>query len=183
MQAALSYQRLVGSELLLTFSNSESVRLIPKAGHFKHLAGLHKLTDLDFISHEQRASVLFAKALLGEISHDDLNCSRFFNSEAKERIESLSRVSEVLTLGSLAVYGFDRDKCTANVSFKSDILFFKDDGHEFFITFGIAKDKEGTYYYPETIFYRFDRAYIAGQNIVSITNIEVKTHREAHRRA
>ena len=178
MQAAESYQRLLGNELLLTFSNGESVRLIPKAGHFKHLAGLHKLTDLDFIYHEQRASALFTKALRGDISQADLNCSRYFNAEAKERLESLSRISEVLAIGSLAVYGFDRKICKASVRFKSSILFFKDDGHQFFITFGIAQDQAGAYYYPETIFYRFDSAYIAGQNIVSITNVEIKPNKK-----
>ena len=172
-KAAEEYRQFVGREYLITFSNGESIRLIFKAGNLKHLAGLNKLTDLDFISTEQRAQTLLNKALSGAITCDDLNYSRFFSSEAKERIESLARISEVLTHNGLAVYRFDRCICQARVSFKSDIIFFKADGHEFFITFGAAKDSTGDFYYPETIFYRFDKAYIAGQSIVSITDIKI----------
>ena len=174
-KAADVYRQLAGHEYIITFSNNESVRIIFKTSNFKHLACLHKFIDLDFISTEQRASILLKKVLTGEITATDLSCSCFFNQEERDRIESLSRIHEVLVIGGLAVYGFRRDICKARVRFKSDILFFKDDGRSFFITFGIAKDKEGTYYYPETIFYRFDRTYIENQNIVSIINIEVKS--------
>ena len=54
------------------------------------------------------------------------------------------------------------------------LLFYKDDGWSFFITFGVAADSSGTFYYPETVFYRFDEVYIRNQNIVTITNIDIK---------
>ena len=174
-RAAVAYEKLIGKEYCITFSNGKMVRIIFKPSNFSHLAGLHKLTDIYQISSGRFSAVsLFKQAKSGKLTVEDLNCSYYFDSSAKDRLESLCRISELLTLHGKAITDFDKRKCKARVSFKADTLFFKDDGHEFFITFGAAPDKDGVYHYPETIFYRFDRTYISGQNIVFISAIEIK---------
>lgn len=171
-QAAQIYQGLIGKEYCITFSDGEAVRIIFKPSNFSHLAGLHKLRDLYQISSGQYGAVsLYKLVRTGRLSLDDLKCSCYFDSQALERLESLCRICELLIVEGKAVHPFDKRKCRAQVSFKADTLFFKDDGWEFFITFGAAPDVKGEYHYPETVFYRFDRAYIAGQNIVTITDV------------
>ena len=171
--AAIAYEKLTGKEFCITFSNGKMVRIVFKPSNFSHLAGLHKLTDLYQISSGRFGAVaLFKLAKAGKLTVEDLNCSYYFDSSARERLESLCRISELLVMSGKAISGFDRNKCRVRVSFRADTLFFKDDGYEFFITFGAAPDKDGIYHYPETVFYRFDRAYIIGQNVVSISAVE-----------
>lgn len=177
-RAAQAYQELIGKEYHITFSNGKAVRIIFKPSNFPHLAGLHKLRDLYQISSGQYGAVaLYKLARSGRLTLDDLKCSCYFDSQARERLESLCRICELLVVEGKAVQGFDKKKCRAQVTFKADTLFFKDDGWEFFITFGAAPDRDGEFHYPETVFYRFDRAYIIGQNVVTITNVSVKTVR------
>lgn len=178
MEAARVYQKLIGKEYRIRFSNGKAVRIIFKPSNFKHLAGLHKLRDLYPISSEQYGAVaLYKRILSGKMTLEDLKCSVHYDSQARERLESLCRIGELLNIGEKAVHPFSLKNCRAHVSFKADTLFFKDDGLEFFITFGAAPDAKGEYHYPETVFYRFDRAYITGQNIVTIAEVEAITVR------
>ena len=174
MSAAKTYRELANREFKIGLSNGESIRIVFRPGNFMHLAGLNKLTDLYFISSKLLTpTTIFKKILKGEITWGDLNASIHFGSEAKERIECLCRIDEVFVLDGRVVFGFDRAKCCAKVKFKSDMIFFKDDGYEFFITFGAALDKSGLFHYPETVFYRYDRMYLINQKIVRIVSVDV----------
>lgn len=174
-QAAQVYNDLIGKEYHITFSNRKTVRIVFKSGNFSHLAGLHKLRDLYQVSsYGYNAARLYKLVHSGKLTLDDLERSCYFDRDAYDRLESLCRICELLAVGEKAVHPFDKQKCSVCVSFKSDTLFYKDDGWEFFITFGVALDGKGEYHYPETVFYRFDRSYILGQSIVVIDDIEVK---------
>ena len=171
--AAATYGELTGCEHRIALSDGRELRLIFKPANFAHLAGLHKFDDLYWISSGKYGAVqLYKMALRGKLTLEDLKKSRKYTAEARERLESLLRISELLVVNGRAVSPFDRSVCRAQVRFKSDTLFFKDDGYEFFITFGAAREKQGIYHYPETVFYRFDRAYILHQRIVTIHSIE-----------
>ena len=173
-EAACVYRELTNKEFIVTFDNGESIRIIFKDANFVHLAGLNKLTDIALLKNS--AKYIFKIILKGRITWDDLNKSIFFDAQARERLESLVRIGELLVADGLAIFPFDKAKCRARVSFKSDVIFFKEDGYDFFITFGAAQDKSGEYRYPETIFYRYDMTYIVHQNVVSIKSIEAKPY-------
>ncbi len=170
--AALEYKSLLNKEHIIMFSNGKSIRIIFKPSNFLHLAGLHKLTDMDYLT-KFSAKRVYKMVLSKKVTMDNIKNSLFFDSHARDRIESLSRIRELLVVGGKVVYGFDRIRCRIRASFKSDIIFFKDDGYNFFITLCMAADKYGSYYYPETIFYHYDNAYLFQQNICSIENIDV----------
>lgn len=175
--AANAYSKLLNKEFSIKFSNGEIVRLVFKAHNFFHLAGLNKLVDLDITQQPVRAANLFYRIQKGEITWLYLTASRYFNSDARARVSCIARISELLTIKGLAVYDFDKNICRAQVRFRSSILFYKDDGHDFFITLGAAKDSDGRYFYPETLFYRFDKEYIHGQRTVTITQITEAPHK------
>ena len=170
--AATAYGDLLNKEYHIEFSNNECVRLVFKTGNFFHLAGLNYLTDLDITYQPIRPTNVYKRILNGEVTWNYLTCSRFFNSDARARVSCISRIPEVLATGGQAVFGFDKNVCRARVKFRSDILFFKNDGHDFFITLGIAQDSNGFYHYPETLFYRFDSEYIRNQTKVIITAVK-----------
>lgn len=173
-EAARVYRKLTNKEIVVTFGNDEFIRIIFKDANFVHLAGLNKLADIAIM--ENSARYIFKMILKGRITWDDLNKSVFFDAQARERIKSLSRIGELLVADGRAIFPFDPAKCRARVSFKSRAIFFKEDGYDFYITFGAAQDKSGEYYYPETMFYRYDGAYIDNQNVVSIKSVEAKPY-------
>lgn len=173
-QAAAAYAQLIGKEYQFTFSSGTGLRVVFKAENFKHLAGLHKLKDVYWFASEQYgATRLFKMACSGQINEAQLKNSRFYDVEARQRLESLCRIAELFALDGCVIYPFDRQKCRVRVSFRSDAIFFKPEDGDYYITFGAAKDARGQYHYPETLFYRFNDAYIAGQEIATITGVQV----------
>lgn len=167
-KAAIEYRALTGKTFEVDFSNGESIQILFQTHQFAHLVGLKKFADLEIC--KLSANALYKMVLRGKLSNDDLKYSQHYSSDSRERIEGVCRIGEVFTCGN-AVYGFDPRSCAVRSSLRSSILFFKDDGCNFFLTLGIADG--GLYYYPETFFYRYDNAYIRGQNIVRVSDIRI----------
>lgn len=175
-EAALSYNELINKEFIVTFSNNESIHFSFKKGNFFHLAGLNKLNDLQLFSGKISPTSIYKMILDGRVTSKYLTSSRFFGSDSRDRISCISRITELLCCEGSAVYGFDKRICRAHVCFRSKIIFFKEDSYDFFITLGLAEERDNNLFYPETLFYRYDRAYIDGQNIVRIKNITATPH-------
>lgn len=124
--AAVEYSRYVWKEVFVTFSNKQSIRIVFKPSNFSHLAGIHKLTDLFQVgSSGYSARAIFKMALNGQLSYADLTRSIHFDFDERDRIESLSRISEVLRVGGKAVFGFDKSICRAQAKFRSTIIFIR----------------------------------------------------------
>lgn len=173
-KAAESYRRLINKVYTVYFSNGTHVTILFKMSNFLHLSGLHKLKDTYIISNQTyNANRIYKMILSHELTDTDITSSVYYNADSRERLECVCRIAELLNIGEQAVHPFDKSKCQSCVRFKSDTLFFKSDGYDFFITFGVAPDGKADYRYPETLFHRFDNAYIYGQTIVHIDNITV----------
>ena len=177
-QAAVIYKSLINKEYHFVLSGGAAIRVIFKADNFKHLAGLHKLSDLYWFASEQYPSIRLLKMVLRDkIMDADLTRSRYFDDSAKNRLMCLYRISELFVPSASVVFPFDSTKSPLNISIKSQVLFFKPDSGDYYITFGAAQDASGLYYYPETLFYRQDDAYITGQNIQTISSVEIRNYR------
>lgn len=171
-KAALSYAEVCKYRYLFTFSNGKQALVIFKPQNFVHLAGLRKLSDLVEFQSSHSAIQIYKQILRGNIDQYTLQRSVHYDRDAHERIENLSRLSDLL-LTDRAVFDFDAGKSRVVSRLKSRIIFFRDDGLNFYLMLGVAED--GTSYYPETFFLRFDTAYIQGQNIVRIEKLEILT--------
>lgn len=169
LTAARAYQRLCRDRYRFTFSNGERIEVIFRPRNFVHLAGLRKLSDVYAFQDIHSAMNIYKDILGGRITDFDLQSSIHFDTEARERIESLPLLEDLLHTGR-AVWMFNPRLCRANTKLKSKVIFYKPAGGSFFLTFGAAPD--GKTYYPETFFLRFDDAYIAGQQTVAISNVE-----------
>lgn len=173
-QAALDYEQLINREYRFVLSNGQEIRVVFKRANFKHLAGLHKLKDM-FWNASQRfdSGRLMRMIKKDQITEQLLKNSHFYDEREEKRLMSLCQLSELLVPGGNVIYPFERAKCKINISFKSDAMFFKSDQMNCFIIFGAAQDQEGKYFYPETLFYREDDAYIEGQDVATIDSVDV----------
>jgi len=168
--AAQKYSDICKFQYCFTLSNGEQILVVFKPQNFVHLAGLRKLNDLDEFQDKHRSINIYKRILAGEIGIYDAQRSVHYDFDARTRIENLARLDYLLNTDRV-VWDFDKDKAPLRTRLKSTVLFFRDDGFEFYLLLGVAQD--GVYYYPETFFLRYDDAYIRGQNIVYVDKLEV----------
>lgn len=169
-KAAKAYQQVCNHKYRYTLSNGKQVYIVFKPQNFVHLAGLRKLSDLYEFHKHNTATNIYKNILRGKITCYDLQRSIHFNIDAKERIENLCRLDHLLRTKQV-VWNFDRAKTQVRTKLKSNVLFFRDDGFDFYLMLGVVD--EGQTYYPETFFLRYDAAYIQGQQIVSVKKMEL----------
>jgi len=108
-QSAKAFKRLLNKEYLMVItrkSNSVQFKLLFEEWDFKHLAGIHKLTDTDL--YKMPAANLFNNILRDKITESDLKASIYFN-EIKERMENLKNLESYLD-NNMLVFKWDRNK-------------------------------------------------------------------------
>ena len=165
-QAASAYRSVCLNAYSYSFSNGEKIQLIFKPQNFAHLAGLRKLNDVYEFQAIRSASNIYHEVLKKNITDLHLQMSVHYDSDARERIQHLSRLEELLNTDK-AIWNFDAKKSMIATRLKSKVILFKPDGFDFYLMLGAAPD--GSTWYPETFFLRFDDQYLKGQEIVSIT--------------
>lgn len=168
--AANAYQQICKHKYRYTLANGEQVCIVFKPQNFVHLAGLRKLSDLYEFQKQNSARNIYKNILRGKITDYDLQRSIHYDTDAKERIANLCRLDHLLQTKQV-VWNFDRAKTYVHTALKSNVIFFRDDGFDFYLMLGVVD--EGETYYPETFFLRFDAAYIHGQQIVSVEKLEM----------
>lgn len=73
--------------------NTATIDLAFKAEHFHHLLGLHKLRDIEALSHKREK--VFYDILAGRISFSDIEKSSFFG-EIEGRVDPLTYMENIL---------------------------------------------------------------------------------------
>lgn len=169
-KAAETYKQVCQHKYCYTLSNGKQVCVVFKPQNFVHLAGLRKLSDLYEFQKQNTATNIYKNILRGKITAFDLQRSIHFDIDAKERIENLCRLDYLLQTKQV-VWNFDRAKTCVHTHLKSNVIFFRDDGFDFYLMLGAVN--EGETYYPETFFLRFDTAYIHGQQIVLVEKLDL----------
>ena len=172
LKAALAYRDICKHQYIFTLSNGECIHIIFKPQNFVHLAGLRKFSDVRVFDPMYTATNIYRRILKHDISVADVQCSVHYDPDTRARIENLCRLGELLHTSQI-VWNFDQRKAYIHSRIKSNVLFFKDDGFNFYLLLGAAQD--GATYYPETFFLRYDDAYIKGQTIVQIEKREQRT--------
>jgi len=175
MTAALAYREVCKRQYLYTFDNGECIRIVFKPQNFVHLAGLRKLGDVYEFSNNNTTTNIYNAILRGKITLLDAQQSIHYDTEARERIENLARLDELLQTDCV-VWNFDREKVKFRTNLKSTVIFFREEGFNFYLLLGVAPDAKT--YYPETFFLRFDDAYLRGQTVVQVISCKRKFYYE-----
>ncbi|WEV37028.1 PBECR4 domain-containing protein [Lactobacillus sp. ESL0677] len=101
-KVAVEYNKLIGKEIEFTLGHKNRksvVTVMFTPSDFHHLAGLHKLTDIQAV-YKQSAEIVFNKIVAGEICLGDINRSVYF-AKIEERLEILSQINDIFTRGNL----------------------------------------------------------------------------------
>ena len=97
LEAANKYHSLSGSKLIITLGKRGTTSEIVvdfKPSNFYHLAGLHKLKDIQVVRGHNTANVL-NKILKGKLTNAMIEKSSFYN-DMKERLKILSEFPDIL---------------------------------------------------------------------------------------
>lgn len=176
-QAAQVYSEICKHRYRYTFSNGEEITVVFKPQNFCHLAGLRKINDLREFQVENKTPVysankLFSMALHGAFPDHFLQMSVAYDTDARERINNLSKLKELLHTDK-AVWNFDSGKGHIKSALKSSVILFRAEGYNFYLTLGLA-DAGTQEYYPETFFLRYDTGYLENQEIVNIVKWDIE---------
>ena len=167
--AAQAYRDVCKSRHCFTLDNGECVHVIFRPQSFVHLAGLRKLGDVYEFGYNNSTSNIYNQILRGQITILHAQCSEHYDTEARERIDNLARLSDVLCADRV-IWDFDQQKVPFRTRLKSKVVFFHEEGFNFYLLLGAAQD--GSTYYPETFFLRFDDAYIRGQTMANVVSYQ-----------
>lgn len=97
-EAASVFQSLQIYSLFLTIGrkgNSEEIKIIFDNSDFHHLAGLHKLTDINQV-YKQNAKIVFKKIMKQEISYSNIENSSFIE-QVKTRLTIIKSFKEIFS--------------------------------------------------------------------------------------
>ncbi len=130
----------------------------PKEG-FLHLEGIGQLKDLVF--HQAKGEDVFAKALNGEITEEELQKSKEYNVHyVEQKMNHLYLLEELIDNNDL-VFNYIKHK-TKGSSIQAKIFLYKDmDGKEIYLFLDSSNDDE--YYYPRSFVVSPELDYKTGQ--------------------
>lgn len=145
--------------------------------HYHHIAGLHKLKDIDQLRLRRRRStaVIFDEILRGKITLATIEHSDFLNSQLSERIKLAGQLEHILDEDNL-LFSFDARYGQARFSAIPADYVITDGARHIAIYVFLAKDGESCY--VTRSLFRDARDYTEGQHRFTILHkekINIKT--------
>lgn len=121
MKSAKAFEKLINTEYIMTISKkgkTTTLKIIFSADDFKHLAGLHKLKDLNISSNNSGS--IFKKCLRGEITEVNLRKSQYFEG-IRDRIENLKNLEQYIDCKPIP-FKWDNKRCLFKCEIIADYL-------------------------------------------------------------
>lgn len=170
------YLRLVGCHVIYSLDNGTKIDFTYEKENFIHLAGLHKLKDIQLIQfyNDKSNKSVKAKDVLRKIKNEDFTEAMIKGSSEFSQIEKRynNLTYENLTSMSYTDAIIDFNPVPLNSSLKSNYLLFEQDGSGY-NHLGIALDSTVSKRYIETFFYEPSQKYISGQTVVKIVQFSL----------
>jgi len=165
-QCAEIYRGLTSSIVRVTLENDQVLEIIFSSENFKHLIGLHKLTDIRSIS-DMPAKMAFKSALKGEISKKAINSKRYHLIQ--KRIMYFPLITALLS--SKVIIDFDTSLVPGGTELSNtDYMFYRiiPDG---VVHLTITEGFKG--FHPESFFFDPSKKYISDQQLLDIVSVEL----------
>ena len=170
------YLRLVGCRVVYSLDDGTKIDFIYEKENFIHLAGLHKLKDIQLIQfyNDKLNKSVKAKDVLRKIKNEDFTEAMIKRSSEFPKIEKRynNLTYEKLTSMSYTDAIINFNPVSLNSSIKSNYLLFEqeDTGYNHL---GIALDSTVPKRYIETFFHEPSKKYITGQTVVKIVKFSL----------
>lgn len=170
------YLRLVGCRVVYAFAEGSKIDFTFEKENFIHLAGLHKLKDIQLIQfyNDKSNKSVKAKDILRKIKNEDLteamvmgSCyfpqiEKRYNNLTYDKLSSMSYTDAIINFNPVPL----------NSSIKSDYLLFEQEG-DCYNHLGIALDNTVQKRYIETFFHEPSKKYITGQTVEKIVQFSL----------
>lgn len=165
-QCAEIYKGLSQSIVKVTLENDIVLEITFDIKSFKHLMGLHKLTDIRGIT-DMPPSKIFRESLNGGISQKVIKSQRYHLIE--NRVTYFPLVTALLT--SRVIIDFDASLVAGGTELtNTDYMFYKQLPAGV-VHLTITEGFKG--YYPESFFFDASKKYISGQTLLDIVSVEI----------
>ncbi len=173
-ESAKSFARLKNIRYDLTIAHAGKLVVLSIGfdnSHFHHIAGLHKLKDIDQLRLRRRRStaVIFDEIMRGRISFATIEHSAFFDSNLMERIKLAGQLESILDADN-QLFSFDSRYGQARFSAIPADYIITDADRRIAIYVFLSKDGESCYI-ARSLF-RDTRDYTEGQRRFKILHKE-----------
>ena len=148
--------------------------------HYHHIAGLHKLKDIDQLRlrRKRSTSVLFNDIMKGRISLATIEKSDFLNDQLIDRIKLAGKLESIMDADNL-LFSFDARYGQARYSAIPADYIITDAGHNIAIYVFLSQSEES--YYITRSLIRDTRNYTEGQHKFAILKKEKVNQRTGER--
>lgn len=166
-QCAFVYESLLENIYCLTLENGQTLDIRFKKEYFKHLLGLHKLTDIRQLSN-MSARLVYKEILSGASLLESIRKSAKY-SLILDRIDYFCFLPTLMH-GKIIV-NFDTRVVDGETHLhNTDLILYRKIGNGY-VHLTIGENLDG--YYPETFFYEPTKKYITGQTLLDVVKTEI----------
>lgn len=164
------YGTLLGKDFILTLEDGRRIKLFFLNGHFYHLAGLHKLSDIPLRAHpNENNREIYNKIIRGEITQADIMHSKQYNRIC-DRLNCFEYLPKMLEKSKIII-DFN-NALLGNRSVLHNTKYILYAKHKIgYIHLTIGEKKSGIY--PESLFCENSKQYISEQTLLDIVKVEV----------
>lgn len=166
LKCSVEYEKLLKKNYIFTLEDSTKIEFFFNKGHFHHLMGLNKLSDLTHIHTDKKS--IFNKIRKSHITDKHLIKSNFYH-KINDRLDNFYDID--LLLFNKVIVNFDPNS-TNGSKLKSEYIFIKQQNNGY-IHLCLALDNNKNIYYPETFIFDKTDYYLRNQTILNIVKHEI----------
>lgn len=164
------YEWLTEKKYSYELVNHCDLVVIFKIENFPHIAGLHKLIDINYFDKLNQRKItgkkVYKKLKNNEITNEMI-CKSHYYVDIEKRIKYFSKIKSLVF--EKVIYDFDRSKVRSRIG--ADLVLYTIEDNLYIHLF-LVKNKNG-YYYPMTFIVESDDRYVRGQKKYDVKKISV----------
>ena len=171
---AMEFSKLFNKDFIYKLDGNQEIKLIFVPGHFHHLMGLKKLTDIDKVIKSPKNSVnyIFENIYKGFITLDEIKKSSFFD-EIEPRLRHFKQINRIVESADI-IYEFDPALIKSEKLKAGSILFRMSNDNMYLNLLIKIDDARGNFHVPYTFIPRVSDDYTRGQKSTNIQSITVE---------
>ena len=167
-QCIQTFENILDKDYILTLEDGTVLHIFFTAKHFKHLLGLHKLTDIAAF-HPKRG--LSAKAVYdyikrGKITFDTIRKSAHY-SKIADRVACFPMIESLFFKKVIVDFN---PALLKNCKLQAEFILYTEYRNGY-LHLAIGHDIKGQY--PESFFYEDSKCNLSGQHFVNVEKLEV----------